>query len=142
MPWWAWFGIYVVGALITFRVFYISSLGQSEEEKDKCEQCLLEQCRHGESDLGNSLVAGFLWPILALIFGVCLFGYYGVFIPLRFILFPRGIRTKYSLEKERRLAQEAEIKELEKLAREYDLPLPSLPPFGQRVGTQQFSVRE
>lgn len=113
MYWWIWALVYVAIAMHTFRFMFLRLKDQTqrwwEEQKkkdyhDRPRRSELEKMEGDDRIV--SIAASVFWP-LALVFAILKI----LFRLGRFIMFPRGIKTKFDREQElerRKVKEEAE----------------------------------
>jgi hypothetical protein len=141
MGWWI-LGTYIVGAFFACRTFLLRERGDFEQRLDVWKE---DRKKHGKdfywshenprptwTGFENALitVATILWPVFFLGWlGVRLARY--LIAGLTFLMFPRGIRTRYSRKKEKAEATKALeennrklSEEIRKISTEYDLAVP------------------
>ena len=139
--WWLISAMYLVGSFFACRMAVLYAHSEIEKEHDKWVKRPKPgggyvyhndhpEPRWGSEDRAMVTFATVMWPIM----GLCWLAYrlakvlYG---GLNFLMFPKGVKTKYAKEKERaQRAQKLEeenrrlTEEIEKLSKEYDLPTP------------------
>jgi len=127
MPFWGWVLIYVAGFMVAFRVMFLRRkdatqrwLAAGKQNKVTREnkygtrfrvepEVAMENREIG--DVGWPTLQAILWPLMLLFLG--LWGFQKI---IWFIMFPRGVRTKFDreLELEKKLAEETKALEAAK----------------------------
>lgn len=108
MSWYWWTLIYVAGWMLTFRIIYLRNVEATQRAvaRDRHKELAKQHGPNAEyyvrgwkaDDLAYSYLAAVGWPIVL------------TFLVGKFIMFPRGIRTKFDREQQlEREKKEAEV---------------------------------
>lgn len=139
----AWVGlvtaIYMAGVFFSVRLIILMCREGNERSRDECELCAEHSqprfkrsslaLRHNPSDhkdwtaedTVDVVLGSVFWPVVLAVATVfCLI--IGLYMGLRWLMFPRGVETRYARDKRLAAEKKQAALETERLAFEYNLP--------------------